>query len=356
MKKLLLTAAFLIMCIGLFGQPTLTHKNNALNIGDTNISKEIQYLEAGNAGANQIWDYTNIQVKGENPVSKIQIGSVQELEGLRFYNTSLIENGYDYFMNSTQTKLEELGYSNNELKMTLVYSDPVLKMKYPFAYGEQFTDHFIGIAYFNETSKIDFFGDCIVAADAFGTLVLPDRVVENALRVKSIKKGLQINMCGTTDVNIVRYSWYASGYRYPVLTTNMVETRYNEGAPVFTKTAYINTQQRNQRSALIGSDITGMSINEDITSEIAEITVVLSPNPFHDKLSYSYSLNKQLPVSIELYDVSGKHSGWLIKDKVQSEGLQSGDFETMTNSLTPGVYFVRFTFDKQVIMRKIIKI
>ena len=163
-------------------------------------------------------------------------------------------------------------------------------------------------------------------------------------------------MCGTTDVNIVRYSWYASGYRYPVLTTNMVETRYNEGAPVFTKTAYINTQQRNQRSALIGSDITGISINEDITSEIAEITVVLSPNPFHDKLSYSYSLNKQLTVSIELYDVSGKHSGWLIKDKVQSEGLHSGDFETMTNSLTPGVYFVRFTFDKQVIMRKIIKI
>ena len=105
--------------------------------------------------------------------------------------------------------------------MNLVYSDPVVKMKYPFSYGEQFIDHFIGVAYVNETSRIDFFGDNSVSADAYGTLILPDRIIENALRVKSVKKGLQINMCGTADVNIVKYSWYASGYRYPC-----VEHRY----------------------------------------------------------------------------------------------------------------------------------
>jgi len=86
-------------------------------------------------------------------------------------------------MNSSDNKLEELGYENKDLKLNLVYSDPVLKMKYPFNYGEQYTDHFIGVAYYNEIYTIDFFGDYTVTADAYGTLILPDRVIENVLRV-----------------------------------------------------------------------------------------------------------------------------------------------------------------------------
>lgn len=353
MKTILFTCILLVISAGLFSQPSLTHNINALKIGDSFAFREIEFHDPGSEGTNQIWDFSKIQYTGKSQVSSMQIPPAQKLNGTGSFNLSLNENGYDFFMNSSGNKLEECGYVNNDLKITLIYSDPVVKMKYPFSYGEQFIDHFIGVAYVNETSRIDFFGDNSVAADAYGTLILPDRIIENALRVKSVKKGLQINMCGTTDVNIVKYSWYAAGYRYPVLNIGIVESRSDEGAPVITKSAFTNTQQINELNAIIGSNIPGKTITP---LSQKEVSVIVAPNPFYEKLTYNYFLSEQLSVSIELYDLSGKYSGWLVKDQVQPVGLNTGELDAMKYGLTPGVYFIRFTFDKQVVICKVVKI
>ena len=211
MKTLLLTSFLIALSVGLSAQTTLTYPNNAFVPGDSFTYQEIQFADPGNSGQNQIWDFSKIQFTGKSPFSTIQTANLPKVDGAGDYNLSLLENGYEYFMNSSENGLEEHGYSNPDLKLTLKYSDPVIKMKYPFAYGAQFTDHFIGIAYYSETNTIDFFGDNAVSADASGTLILPDRVIDHTLRVKSTKTGLQVNMCGTTDINIVKYSWYAMG-------------------------------------------------------------------------------------------------------------------------------------------------
>jgi len=356
MKTILFTSVFLFIAIGLFAQTPLTLANNALATGDSNAFREIQFTDPGNAGTNQLWDFSQIAYTGNNPVSTIQAAPAQRTDGVGFYNLSLIENGYDYFMNLSGNRLEEWGYENKELKLTLKYSDPVLKMKYPFSYGEQFSDHFIGVARYNETNIIDFFGDCIVNADAWGTLVLPDRVIRNALRVKSVKKGLQINMCGTTDVNIVKYQWYASGYRYPLLNINIVENSSNGAAPVVTKTAFINTRQIDERSAILGSDTQSNKSDKVNTFEKPDVSVIVSPNPFPVNLTYNYLLTEPMDVSVELYDLSGKSSGWLVKNQLQAEGLHTGELDAVAYNLTPGTYFMRFTFGKQVVIRKIVKI
>jgi hypothetical protein len=223
-------------------------------------------------------------------------------------------------------------------------------MKYPFSYGDQFTDHFIGVATYNETYTIDFFGDCLVTADAYGTLIMPDKILDNTLRVKSVKTGLQINMCGTTDVNIVKYAWYASGYRYPVLSISTVENKYSSGSTEIIKTAFTNTEQTTEKSALVGS------VNTVKQIEVPEVTVALSPNPFSEKLTFNYTLPGSLPVSIELYDMTGKQSGWLVKNQPQTQGYHTGELDAATYGLTPGIYFMRFTFDKQVIIRKVVKL
>jgi len=350
MKTILPAFTLIFISIGLFAQTSLTYKNNSLIKGDSFIFREIQCPDPGNAGANQIWDYSKIQYTEKNPVSSFQDATVQKLKGISDYNLLLSENGYEYFMNSSENKLEEMGYVNKELNMNLVYSDPVLKMKYPFGYGEQFTDHFIGVAHYNETNLIDFFGDYSVTADAYGTLILPDRVIGNALRIKTIKKGLQINMCGTVDINIVRYMWYASGYRYPILSMSIVENSYSGRVPEITKTAFTNTQQKNEKNA------SNVSNNPVKQIEKQDVVVVISPNPFSNKLTYNYFLSEQLPVSIEIYDVSGKSCGWLVKKQIQPMGLQTGELNALKYSLRPGIYFIRFTFDKQVVISKVVKI
>lgn len=356
MKTTLFTSVLMFMLIGLFAQTSLTYANNGLISGDSNAFREIQFSDPGNPGSNQIWDFSLIQYTGKSPVSTIQSAPVQKTDGVGDYNLSLIDNGNDYFMNSSENRLEEWGYVNKELKLTLKYSDPVVKMKYPFSYGEQFSDHFIGVAFYNGKNTIDFFGDCTVAADAYGTLILPDQVIENTLRVKSVKKGLQINMCGTTTVNIVRYMWYATGYRYPVLSISLVENRYNEGTPVITKTGFIFTEQLNEQRAIFVSNNSGKTDGHAKQVEKSEVTVNLSPNPFSTNLTYNYFLSEQLPVSIELYDLSGKQYGWLVDNQTQAVGLHTGELNATNFGLMPGTFFIMFTFDKQVVIRKVVKI
>jgi len=349
MKTLFLTSVLTFITIGLFAQTTLTQANNALLSGDSFTLKEIQSPDPGSAGASQIWDYSLIQYTGNTPVAALQDGPVPGIPVVGVYNLSMIENGYDYFMNLTPNQLEEMGYMNAEKNLTLVYSDPVITMKYPFAYGDQFTDHFIGVATYSATNTIDFFGDYRVAADAYGTLIMPDKIIDNTLRIKTVKTGLQINMCGTTEVNIVKYMWYAAGYRYPVLTISTVENKFSGGTTQVIQSAFTNTQQLTAKSALVGSRIQDQQIVN------ADVKVVLSPNPFSNILLYSYRLPAQTPVSIELYDMAGKHICWLVKNQPQTEGLHTGELDAATYGLTPGVYFMRFAFDKQVIIRKVVK-
>ena len=356
MKTLFFTAVLVSLSIGLDAQTSLTYTNNGLIAGDSYNFKEIQFPDPGSAGPNQIWDFSQIQFTGKSPVGTLQSPALPKLEGIADYNLSLFENGYDYCMNCTENGLEELGYVNSEIKIVLKYSDPVVKMKYPFSYGAQFTDHFIGIGTYSETSIIDFFGDNTVSADGYGTLILPDRVVENSLRVKSVKTGMQINMCGTADVNIVKYNWYAAGYRYPLLSLTIAETRPNVGAVQITKTAYTNTQQPNKSISVNGSNVIAKTIDPSQQNTKPDVSVLISPNPFTDKLTFSYFLNEPIKVSIELYSMGGKNISWLVKDQLQPMGTQTGELLATMYNLRSGVYFLRFTFDKQVVIQKIVKI
>lgn len=354
MKTTFLTSVLMILTITLQAQTVLTYRDNAMITGDSNSLYEVMFAEPGLSGSNRIWDFSAIRLTGKNPVSTIRI-PVEKPGGLGDYNLAVTENGNEFFMNSSDQQLEEWGYINRNQHMILRYTDPVIKMKYPFSYGDHFTDHFIGAATYNDTSTVDFYGDCSMAADAYGKLILPDQVFDNTLRIKSVKKGLQINLCGNTEINMVRYSWYASGYRYPVFSVNTVETRYNGGIAEITKSAFINTGQLEERSALLVANVADLSRDRDMQTEATGITVTLSPNPFDENLTYAYFLSEPLPVSIELFDLSGKHNGWLIKNQAQPAGAHTGLLNSLTYDLMPGAYFIRFTFGQQVILRKVVK-
>jgi hypothetical protein len=350
MKNILFPSVLLFMSVSLFAQTSLTHQNNALISGDSCTYREIQFADPGNAGPDQIWDYSKIQFTGKSIVSFIQPDPSQKTTGVEDNNILLKESGYDYSLTSFENRLEERGYVNKGKNLTFEYSVPVIKMKYPFFYGDQTITPFTGVAYYNGKNKIDFSGNYTVAADAYGTLILPDVVIKNTLRVKIIKKGWQISMCSSTETNIIKYYWYAPGCRYPVLNISIVENRYRGGAPEILKTAYVTAQQLNDGNTIAGSNDPGTKI------EKSDVSVILFPNPFDVKLTYNYFLRKQLHVSIELYDMSGKYSLRLLKNQIQSEGLHTGILDGFTHGLTPGVYYIRFTFDKQVIIGKVIKI
>ncbi len=350
MKNIHITTILLFISLGSFAQYTLTFSNNGLVPGDSATYRSIRAVDPGTAGPNQIWDFSKIEFTGKDQGTSVKTASGLKTAGVENYNTLLHDGEYDYFMNATANTLEERGYLNNEKKISLVYTDPLVKMKFPFSYADQFTAPFAAVAYYSQDYKIDFTGSYSAAADAFGTLIMPDMVLKNTLRIKSVKSGLQTDRCGTTEVNIVKYSWYAPGFRYPVVSINTVETRRSGSAPEVNITASVNTQQNRDGQTTAGQ---GGSLPR---VETADVSVILFPNPFRENLTYNYFLRKQLHVSIDLYDMSGKYSARLLKNQLQSEGLHSGELDGLTRGLAPGVYYIRFTFDKQVVINKIVKI
>lgn len=350
MKKIILSSLFLAMSAGLMAQPALTHRNNALIDGDQNVYREIKNVEPGSAGANQIWDFSKIQFTGDKHESNIQSTPSRNLSGISEYNLLLNDNGYEYFYNFSENGFEEKGFINIEKELTLVYSDPVVKMKYPFAFSEQFKDTYVGVATYKEGTRIDVSGDYTVEADAFGTLIFPDRVVKNALRIKITRNGLDRNMCGSTVSTSVRYLWYAGGMRYPVLNITNMEYQASGQVPTVTKTAFVNLEQSDASTTIAGSE------EPQIQVEKSDVSVILFPNPFSEKITYNYFLRNQIPVSIELFDMTGNNRLQLVKNQIQTEGLHTGDLDGLTIGLTPGIYYLRFTFDKQVVVSKIVKI
>jgi hypothetical protein len=350
MKNIILTAFLYIASVSLMAQNSLTYRNNALLPGDSFVSREIQFTEPGPSGPNQIWDFSKIRYTGKVPVVSVESSPSQKLAGIGETNVAFNDNGYEYILTSNENGIEERGYINKESKLSLVYTDPVIKMKYPFFYGGQFTDKYAGNAWYNEKSHVELSGDFTVEADAFGTLILPDLVLKNVLRLKTVKKGVQITTCGTSQINSVRYFWYAPGYRYPVLNMSINENRYYGRDTVVTRSAYENLQQPRTANTLAGT----AEVQDQV--ENGDVSVIIFPNPFSEKLTYNYFLRKQLPVSIELYDMSGKYKIRLAKNQVEPEGLHSGELDGLTLGLKPGVYYIRFTFDKQVVVSKVVKI
>jgi hypothetical protein len=349
MKRIYILLLFSTLISGIFGQGTLTFLNNGLLPGDSSRTVEINYVDPGNPGENQVWDFSGIHFTGKNSPWHINADDSQKMTATNERNLILCEDGYDYTYISGETRLEETGYVNAGKKLTLDYEDAVIKMQYPFSYGRSFRDSFSGIAWFNKTSRIDLSGAFTVTADAFGTLILPDRILKNTLRVKAVRQALQINVCGSTESNTERYFWYAPGYRYPVLMVCTISNSHGGEEPVVVKNAWVSLNQQTGVSVVTVADLNNQT-------ETAENSVIVFPNPFNEQLTYNYFLRKQLPVTVELVDMSGKFNFRVEKKQLKSEGLHTGTINATNLGIPPGVYYLRFTLDKQVVVTKVVKV
>jgi hypothetical protein len=307
------------------------------------------YVSPGAAGENQVWDFSAIQVSGKTSYRGVSEDMTHKMAGPGERNIVLAEDGYEYSYICSENSIREIGYANPGKKMTLGYDTPLVQMKYPFSFGQQFAQPCSGIAWYHDRSRIDFSGTYAVTADAYGTLILPDRIMKNTLRVKVVKQSLQISVCGSTQSTSTKYFWYAPGYRYPVLMLGTTENKYGAKEPVTHTNAWLNL---NQASGGAASSVT----LSDGQSETSENTVIVFPNPFSEQVTFNYFLRSQVPVSIELYDMSGKFNILVEKKKTQLDGLHTGTLNASKMGLPPGVYYLRFTFDRQVVVSKIVKI
>ncbi|MEI6886415.1 MAG: T9SS type A sorting domain-containing protein [Bacteroidota bacterium] len=348
MKSFTLFTLALFIAIISVSQTTINSKTHALLTGDINTSQEIQYVLPGNSGPNQIWDFSKIQFTETINQSSVTSVPSKTLSGFSTSNVILKESDKDSYFTLTDVLFEENGYISKDI--TLNYSDPLIKMKYPFSYGDQFTDKFAGNALFQNVTKIDLSGDFTVSADAYGTLILPSQVLKNSLRVKTEKNSIEINPCSSLESQTIRYFWYAPQYRYPILVITTVEVKTYGQEPKVTRSAVVNLQQPLNPGVISGGS------DSQVSTDNSNVSVIVYPNPFLEKLSYSYFLRTDLAVSLDIYDMTGRLNRHLITTQVQSAGLHTGVLSSEEVRMTPGIYYLRFTFDSKVVLSKIVKI
>jgi hypothetical protein len=339
MKKLFTILIFLFVTAIGYSQISITYNDNALVSGDTVISYGIQNIVSGNDGAGQIWDFSQIQFTGKN-----QLCVVNKMTDPGINNFTINEDGKTFLCNVSKDAYVMSRYFTSDLSLT--YDPQIVKMKYPFSFGDRYTAPISGYGYFTAGSGISFSGDNTIMADAYGTLVLPDCFIKNTLRVRTEKNAFEVRECSDMTGHSVQYCWYAPGFRYPVLTINTMEYQAsNQDQRSQTQTAFLSLQQSGASYASVQQN----SLDKN------DFTVAVFPNPYSDNLTFSYFLRKQMPVTISLYDISGKKCLEACNNVQQSEGLHTGNIEN-ADKLPTGVYSVKFTFDHNTIVKKVVKI
>lgn len=342
MKQVVLLLLAFLFTLTISAQVVLTYRNNALLPGDTIVTQDLVPFSPGNSGPEQVWDFSRIQFTGTKNESILSTKPADLYDGLIDFNVTLNEKGYEYFYNLNETGSELVGLRNKDVSFTL--SDPVLKMKYPVHYGNGFTDDFKGTGLNTIKSGTAISGDYSFEADAYGTIILSDRIIKDVLRIKVVEKKLQITTCNVYEVKTTNYNWYAPSARYPLLGLSTRELKSNGQEPVISSTAVINPKMCNSGIILENSD-----------TKDASLSLILFPNPFIGKLYYNYFLREQVPVSIELVDMTGKTIVILAKDKTEPAGFHTGELDAGKYNLKMGVYHFRFTYGDKVLVSKVVK-
>ena len=346
MKRFRTLIFLMLPAFSLQAQLILTREMNGYRPGDSSVVARIGWTDPGPAGEHVIWDFSGIAITTVDQVYGICVPDSMLSYGAEGENVVLRDEGFHYLYHDDGASYLETGFRNPSRKMTMDYTDPVERMRFPLGYGGQWKDAFEGTGWYGRNSRIDVGGTFEVTADAFGSLVLPDRILHNTLRVKAVKQSLQIGVCGSNQCTIEKYWWYAPGYRYPVLMLSRTTNRYGIREPVYVYVGWLNLGQE--------PDVLSTTVQKPAPE--SENAALAWPNPFTDRLDFRYFLRNPAAVEIELYDMAGRSSVMVQERGERPSGLHTGSVQPALAGLKPGVYYLRFTLDGEVIVIKLVKL
>jgi len=355
MKKLILFA-FLFSGLNLLAQPTLTSSNFTPIVGDS----QLYYVADTNStidptiGANVIFDYTNLRGYGATQTEYF-VNPTTTTYASDFPTASYADTTQGFPINKKYTEvvatdsLSNVGFVANITTFGTVVAkynqDPEILMKFPFNYGNNYTDNYSGV-FTVQGQNTNGNGVDTVNADAWGKLMLPNGVtIDSVLRVKTAEHlvtdtivipfppitVLPVNV----DANYINY-YKPSINKFPLLS--IVDVSYNQN----------NSTISSSRIVISQYSMPGVGINE-LSNEIG---LKLFPNPAENGITnLFFNLKQSKTVQINILNQLGQNVKVIFNGK-----LNNGDnkIDINTSNLKHGVYFVQITIDGQLITKKLL--
>lgn len=386
MKHCLLVIFLSLAAAGATAQ-VLTSPANAPREGDLLHEVQVAPPDAGEAGRGRMWDFS----------------SLRELDGKLKVNHLLPSDSTDTLMavarrtrRYTLLRGDTLLSPGTENNLWLIrYTMPETLLRYPFAYGDSLSAPFHGTSQYCERTYARVYGHSTVKADASGTMVTPGGdTLRHVLRVHVLRtEGTQClpvytepamrllldslpaftadsvfarlqrgSDTRTTDT----YHYFATGYRYPVLTV----TTTDHGGTSFTEAFYLPPREQETlawdpvnerlREGVDGLPASGgANVNGGNTYLLAQGGQGFDPSgPGGSPLSswsltatsdgqqgrLSYNLSHETSFAAAIFTADGK-TVWQLPEATLSAGLHTSDVDL--SRCTRGVFTLTIWADDQ---------
>lgn len=245
-------------------------------------------------------------------------------------------NIYNYYKLTEGLDFSQVGMAItvNNVPIPIRFDNIDNMYNFPFEFGDFdscYSSYGISIPSFGHYSRkqtrLNYF-------DGYGTLITPVDTFFDVIRIKTLIQARdsvhidQYSIPIAFNTNTTEYKWFAPGYRGPVAQI----TKISGQGPTLNSFKYRDTH----------SNYTNIKESEILVGKI-------SPNPFHDQLSLTFSY--PVVFDLQLYALNG-HVLW------QSRISQTDVYEfpqDVLNGLSKGVYFVRLSNDSKTEIHQIVK-
>lgn len=362
MKKLY--TLFTLLVIGVLtvmAQPTLTQANFVHNIGESTF----YYLADTNTttlnptlGANVIFDYTTVDALGisqtdfyVDPASTVGAADFPTADYCE--KTNLGDTNFIYSKSNVDS-LFTVGFIADITGFGVVTAkynlDPETVMKFPFNYGDFYTDNYSGtfdVNYSGIPVSTNGEGNVAVAADAWGRLDLPFATsFDSVIRIRRVEHAVTDTIFIpfpfnleilpiTIDAIVVSYYKPSHG-KSPILS--FIEGTYQQDGTVIASNKTIACQY-----PLLATDVKEYELSKSLN---------LYPNPTQNGQSVlSFNIENTATAKVELLSNLGQTISTIYQGQVNA-GVNK--FDINTSSLSSGVYFVNILLDNAKITRKLI--
>lgn len=273
----------------IYAQPVITSVNMPVAGDSIIIARCNNPVEPGPAGESQTWDMSHLS-ESEEGYFKFMMPS-QSPFGYLFPQADICGKSWTdsySFYGSDAGSLAQLG--NCLLLDTIappddtvksVYSDSEVLFNFPFSYNDMHTDVFAGTNYALGFSE-EFTGDISVEADGYGTLILPNATYNNVLRYHFDR-----NQSGdfSPDQYKEQWGWISEDHTFWLLLMETITTSLSTTSLVW----------YNKQPDLVLS-----------VPPVSNPSITLYPNPIRPGDQLSVFWHKTGPVSIGIYDMTGK--------------------------------------------------
>ncbi|MDR1951585.1 MAG: T9SS type A sorting domain-containing protein [Bacteroidales bacterium] len=339
-------AIFLLSGVGAFAQITLTSGKHGLKPGDVQVMHKAEYVEPGLGGAGQIWNFSDLKFYGEEKNIMLDATTVEKYGALPSA-TVAINTGGDYhgMFRITATENDNVGHFGDDYH--IVFKQPHRRMVYPFTYGNYYSSYLSGYGVYGE-DETDISGDYSFEADGYGTLILPNDVLRNVLRVKTTLSKYEFARCYYSETQQTKYLYYTDNQRYPVFA--VLETMWInfKGDTSWHRSSAVNEFIHNITEKPVAPDVPKMTIDRK------EYIHGVYPNPFKEEFKVDFVLEEKTNVAVELYSFEGVKLGEICSRRSLEQGAH--EFEYKNSALPSGTYFVKFIFNEHAFVKQIINI